>query len=247
MAQQFLDITLIDVDPHNPRGAVGDVSDLKASIRVRGQEDPVQLIPKGGGRYWLHEGHRRRKALLELGQTQIWYIEREFDTDRDRLLSQGTLHLHRVDFDPIAWADYLHRLYWHHNMSRVDLAHHLGRSTRWVRDTMSLVHLDPQEKREVTAGILSKGEALYRLGNRRAKLTNTAPPAAPRQHAPAERHLTSRHPLARSVKARCVASGREHAARVKIGKVGCGQCWEHEIRADATAAARSGTSLVLAA
>lgn len=246
MAQQYTDISLIDVDPHNPRGTVGDVADLVASLRVRGQEDPVQLIPKPAGRFWLHEGHRRLKALRELGETQVWYIERQFTDDRDRLLSQGTLHLHRVNFDPIAWADYLHRLYWRHDMSRIDLAHHLGRSTDWVRDTMSLVHLDPQEKREVTAGILSKGEALYRLRNRRATASGYALPDPPKKHFPEEAHFTSRHPLAPIVKARCVASSEDHTGRRMIGGVGCGACWEQAIRDDAVTNAARPTLAVAA-
>jgi ParB/RepB/Spo0J family partition protein len=235
VAQQFTDINLIDVDPQNPRGAVTDVAALVASIRVRGQEDPVQLIPKPDGRYWLHEGHRRLAALLELGRTQVWYIERHFASERDRILSQGTLHLHRVDFDPIAWAEYLHRLYWKHQMNRQDLAHHLGRSTNWVRETMALAHLEPQEKHAVTAGTLTKGEALWRLGSRRAELTGAAPPPPRKPAAPKDTHFTSRHPLARTVRDRCVASGEQHATRRKIGGVGCGHCWEHVIRDDATA------------
>lgn len=232
----YVDIDLIDVDPDNPRGAdVGDVCDLVASMRVRGQEDPIHLIPKPDGRFWLHEGHRRRKAMLELGYDRAWYVERHFDSDLARLLSQGTLHLHRVDFDPMAWARYLHRLYWNHRQNRQQLAHQLGRSTKWVRDTMSLVHLEKFEQDELSAGLMTKGEALWRLGNRRA-LRAGAPPPAPKTTRARERHFTSSHPLARDVKARCASYGEDHADRTKIGDVGCGACWEHAIRADAAKA-----------
>jgi hypothetical protein len=39
------------------------------------------------------------------------------------------------------------------------------------------------------------------------------------------------------VKTRCASYSKEHTARMKIGGVGCGQCWEDTIRDDAIAAA----------
>jgi ParB/RepB/Spo0J family partition protein len=243
VTQQFADITLIDVDPDNPRGEVGDVTELAASMRVRGQEDPVQLIAKPGGRFWLHEGHRRRKAALQAGLTRLWYVEKTFTADRDRLLSQGVLHLHRVDFDPIAWANYLHRLYWDHAMTREAIAHHLGRSPNWVRDTVALYHLESEEKRAVAAGQLSKGEALWRLKNRRTRPGTTTVPVPATPACKPEPYFTDRHPLAHAVKKRCASSGAEHVGRIKIGKVGCGECWEDTIRDDARADARIGGAL----
>jgi hypothetical protein len=42
-------------------------------------------------------------------------------------------------------------------------------------------------------------------------------------------HFTRRHPLVQAVRQACT-----HSRRSTVGRVGCGQCWEAAIRADAT-------------
>jgi ParB family chromosome partitioning protein len=231
----------IDVDPVNPRGDVGDVTDLKLSIAQRGLQAPIEIIPKGNGRYDLFEGHRRRQALLELGKSQTPAIVKTFATEKARLLAQGTIHAHRRNFNPMAWARYLHRLYWDHKMTREQIAFELGVSPAWVRDTLSFVHLTETEQRDLEAGLLTRKKALTRLAARRAALAGKpAPqPKTPAQRRPAgEPYLNGGHRLAEQVAAHCASGGMEHAASPKIGGVGCGHCWEHVIRADALTVAR---------
>ncbi len=244
MAEQlFVNLSLIDVDPDNPRGYfdASDVREMIVSLRAVGQQEPVQLIPQANGRFLLHEGARRLTAMRQLGWTEVWYIERHFASDRERWLSQGTMHIHRANFGEMAWARYLHRLYWQAQMNRQEIAFHLGRSQRWVRQTMSLVYLKDTEQQALTAGLLTKGEALLRLDTRRALKNGTpqppAPTPAPKVPRQREAHLTGRHPLGQDVKTRCASSGHGTLGRPMIGGVGCGECWEHTIRVDALAAA----------
>lgn len=248
----WVDFSLIDEDPVNPRGDVGDVTALKLSIARNGQEDPIQVIPQGNGRFWLHEGHRRRKALMELGEQGAKGIERRFGTDRARVISQGVLHLHRKTFDPMAWARYCHRLCWEFKMNRAEIADALGMSPVWVRDHLSFMQLLPAEQQALESGKMTRAEALLRLRTRRAvrdghepaadQSHKAAPPAAavPAQRSrrrPAESHFNAGHKLAHLVADRCASRGADHAARPRIGDVGCGQCWEEEIRVDALAVA----------
>lgn len=239
-----VDLDLIDDDPRNPRGDVGDVSDLKLSLAQDGQQDAIHVIAQGNGRYLLHEGHRRKKALLELGENQAKAVLRRFHSDLDRLVSQGVMHTHSVDWDPMAWATYLYRLFTDHNLNRHQIAHRLGRTPNWVRDTMSFVHLRPFEQQQLAARQMTRTEALRRLNTRRAARDGRPAPApktttgrVPRPRKPAdEPRLNSDHQLAEQVAARCASGGPEHAARPKIGGVGCGFCWESVIVADARAA-----------
>lgn len=237
-------LNLIDDDPKNPRGDAGDVSDLKLTIATDGLQDPLQLIPTGTGRYRLHEGHRRRKALAELGERTAPAVLRRFGTDLDRVVSQGVMHAHAVDWDPMAWSRYLYRLFSEFNLGREQIAHRLGRSPAWVRDTMSFVHLKEFEQRELAARRMTRAEALRRLANRRAVRDNKPQPAA-RPAAPklpqqrraarpvAEPNLNPEHRLAEQVAICCASGGLQHAAHPKIGEVGCGFCWELVIVNDA--------------
>lgn len=244
----LVQLNLIDEDPRNPRGPVGDVADLMQAIADRGQEDPIHIIAKGDGRYFLHEGHRRRAALTALGIGTAKAIVRRFGSDLDQLLSQGQMHAHRKQWDPMAWARYCHRLYWEHNLTRDDIARQLGVSQKWVRDHIGFMTLTGPEQRELESGALSQGEALHRLANRRAMRDGrpapagkTTPAAAviPAQRQPrSEPHLNPGHHLADTVTDRCASHGPGHAARPKIGGVGCGQCWEDAIRDDALTAVR---------
>lgn len=261
----LVDITLIDDDPHNPRGDVGNVDDLAQSFAQDGQQNPVQLIAKPNGRWHLHEGHRRKKAALELGEPFLKAIERRFSSDLDRIVSQGAMHTHARDWDPMAWARYLYALFSDpYNLNREQIAHRIGRPPVWVRDTMSFVHLTNDEQIDLAAGRMSRTEALRRLANRRA-IRDGKPLPAPKQRrpahavphipaqrrpapapAPAEPYLNAGHRLADQVAARCTASAG-HTAHPRIGGVGCGICWEAVIAADAVALATGARQLVTAA
>lgn len=236
----LIDLCLIDDDPLNPRGPVGDITDLAADIAYRGQEDAIHVVKKNDGRYLLHEGHRRVAALQHLGRQQAKAIERHFATDLDRLLSQGAIHVHRKDFSPMAWGRYCHRLFWEHNLTRDQIAGVLHVSPLWVKNHIALVALEPAEQDAVEAGELTQGEALYRVACRRAAREGRPAPALPAEKktkaikaAPVDPYLNHDHRLARQVAVRCASNGAGHAARPKIGLVGCGECWEDEIRADA--------------
>jgi ParB/RepB/Spo0J family partition protein len=233
-----INLDLIDDDPRNPRGPVGDVTALKLSIAQDGQQNPIQVIPQGNGRYWLHEGHRRKKALTELGAKTAQAVECRYDTDLDRLVSQAVQHAHACDWDPMAWARYLYRLFSEHNLDRYQIAHRIAKSPNWVRDTLSFTHLTGEEQRQLAAGAMTRAEALRRLADRRAvRDGRPAPatrPAVPQQRSGGrEPHLNNDHRLAGQVTARCAAAGPSHAARPRIGTVGCGACWEAVIAADA--------------
>lgn len=266
MATVLVDLAFIDEDPHNPRGDVGDVTDLKQSIAQDGQQDPLHLIPQGNGRYFLHEGHRRREAIAQLNADpdrlgpplKAKAIERHFTDDLSRLISQGNMHAHRKNWDPMAWSRYLNRLFEEHKLLDQAIARRLGVSQNFVREHLSFMHLHDYEQRALERGEITRKEALHRLAVRRAERDGTPLPATKKAAAkktPATKtarsaddpYLTHTHRLAETVAARCATGGLEHAARPKIGGVGCGQCWEDAIRDDATTAVSSPVLAAVAA
>jgi len=245
MALVLVDLDLIDEDPRNPRGEIfdDDVADLKQALLARGQEDPLHLIPQDNGRYFLHEGHRRIRAMREIGWKKGKAIARRFSDRRSQILSQGQMHAHRRNWGPMAWAEFCHRLFFEEKMTREDIARELGVSQAFVRDSIALTHLTDREKDSVRQGALSKKDALARLARRRAQRDGKPVPASAAKKTTAKKalpepHLNDGHQLAEQVAARCASGGLEHAARPRIGGVGCGACWEDVIRADAITATR---------
>ena len=64
-----IQLDLIDPHPDNFFAVEDDITDLAESIAVNGLCQPLVVTPADGGRYRVIAGHRRRKALLKLAET----------------------------------------------------------------------------------------------------------------------------------------------------------------------------------
>jgi ParB family chromosome partitioning protein len=71
-SMQYIDVTLIDPNPHQPRGAINpeSLAELVASIKTSGVLQPVIVRP-AGTRYQLVAGHRRTLAAQKAGLATI--------------------------------------------------------------------------------------------------------------------------------------------------------------------------------
>lgn len=221
----------------NARGRLGDVDELAASLRSIGQQVPVLVEQLDGGGFALIDGHRRLAAARKARIDHLDAVVRVTRDDADRTIRQLAIAGHTVAFNPMAEARALYALF-QGNLGREDIARLVGKSPGWVRDRMSLVHLEPGEQHDVQTGRMSVAEALLRLRNRRELRDNGGHrPAIQQKHGPASvqvPHFTRRHPLAGDVAERCRAAG--HVDRTLLGKTACPQCWEEAIRADERAA-----------
>lgn len=166
---QFLRIPVDHIEPGpNARGLIGDVTELAASLKAVGQLVPVLVEPLPDGRYQLLDGHRRHAAANQAGIAHLTAVVRHADTNPvRRTVRQLSIQTHNRAFDPMAEARALHKLMFEEKVTREDLARMVGRTPGWVRDRISLVHLEPGEQRDVQAGRMSVSEALLRLKNRR--------------------------------------------------------------------------------
>jgi ParB family chromosome partitioning protein len=158
-------IDQIEAGP-NARGDVGDVAELAATLKAVGQLQPI-TVEEVDGRYRLIDGHRRRAAAPQAGMTHLDAIVRRSPTPPARIVQQLAIQGGARAFNPLAEARSLHTLMFEHNMTREQVAAAVGRTPGWVRDRISLVHLEPSERRDVEAGRMSVSEALLRLKNRR--------------------------------------------------------------------------------
>ena len=75
---RLLAIDQIDPNPDQPRQAMGDLSELMASIAEKGVIEPIVVRVKGG-RYQIIAGERRYQAAVQVGLTELPVVVRDVD------------------------------------------------------------------------------------------------------------------------------------------------------------------------
>ena len=105
-----LDPQLLDPSPIADRLNGHDVSELMESIKVSGQQVPILVRPhpEAQGRYQIAYGHRRARALKEIGKP-IKAVVRQL-TDEELVVAQGQENNARRDLSYIERALYAARL-----------------------------------------------------------------------------------------------------------------------------------------
>lgn len=134
-------IELVEPDPSQPRTEIGDLTDLKASIREHGIIQPVivSAVP-GEERFRIIAGERRYTAAKELGLAEIPCVVRSVDEHR-RLEVQLIENLHRKGFTPVEEANAYRRLREEFNLSQRQLADRLGKSVATINQTLRILSL----------------------------------------------------------------------------------------------------------
>lgn len=109
--QAVIDLHAHEIDPSFVQDRMpGDIDGLVASIRVQGQQVPILVRPhpEQSGRYQVAFGHRRLRAVQELG-LQVKAIVREL-TDEELVVAQGQENNEREDLTFIEKARFAARL-----------------------------------------------------------------------------------------------------------------------------------------
>lgn len=135
-----LPIDSIDRDPDQPRGDLGDVSDMVASIKEFGILQPIIVEQGENGRYQLIMGERRLTAAKKAGLKTIPAIVRTIEEHR-KLEVQVIENLHRKAFHPVEEAQAFQRLVDEHGHRHEDLAKILGRSRAAISQTLRILSL----------------------------------------------------------------------------------------------------------
>lgn len=135
-----LPIESIDRDPSQPRGEIGDISDMVSSIKQFGILQPVIVERIAGDRYQLIMGERRWTAAKKAGLKTIPAIVRTIDEHR-KLEVQVIENLHRKAFHPVEEAQAYQRLIDEHGHRHEDLAKILGRSRTTITQTLRILSM----------------------------------------------------------------------------------------------------------
>lgn len=182
-------------DPANPRGEVGDVADLVASMREVGLLQPITVrYDLAADEYLIRMGARRWTAARQLGWTTIRAVVRDperVDAEDDvRALEEMFFeNNHRAAIDPVREARALRAIFRARGFGSIPaLALHVGRSPQWAADRLALLDLPEEVQAQASAGGMTIREATSRAREVRglpprpvaAKPAAKASPAAPR-------------------------------------------------------------------
>ena len=163
---RLLPIDQIDPNPDQPRQAMGDLSELMASISEKGVIEPIVVRVKGG-RYQIIAGERRYQAAVQVGLQELPVVVRDVD-DAEVIELALVENLQRKDLTAFEEADALHALANKGGLTHEDLAKRLGKSRTAITESLAL-HKMPSEVKNLCrlADISSKSLLLQivRLGD----------------------------------------------------------------------------------
>lgn len=129
----------IDPAPDNPRKAIGDVSELAASIVEHGLLQPLVLAPGDDGRFLLVAGHRRLEACRAAGLATVEAVVGKRLDDARRLAAMLVENDQRVNLSPMERAEAYQRLIDEHDLNQTDVAKLVGKSPSYVNQTLQLL------------------------------------------------------------------------------------------------------------
>lgn len=150
----------IDPNPNQPRQAMGELSELTASIREKGILEPILVRPLGS-RYQIIAGERRYRAALEAGLDEIPCIVRD-TSDAEGMELALIENLQRQDLSPFEEADGLKALAETYGYTHEKMAARIGRSRSSITEALSLTAM-PEDVRHLCrlADITSKSLLLH--------------------------------------------------------------------------------------
>ena len=156
---RLVSIEQVDPNPDQPRQAMGDLSELIASVREKGIIEPL-VVRQRGPRYQIVAGERRYHAAVQVGLRELPVVVRDVD-DTEMLELALVENIQRKDLTPFEEAEALTSLAQRCGYTHEDLARRLGKSRSSVTESLAL-HGMPPEVRKVCrlAGITNKSVLL---------------------------------------------------------------------------------------
>jgi ParB family chromosome partitioning protein len=143
---RLVPIDLVDPNPDQPRQAMGDLSELIASVAEKGIIEPL-VVRQRGSRYQIIAGERRYHAAVQSGLHELPVVVRDVD-DTEMLELALVENIQRKDLTAFEEAEALHSLSQRCGYTHEDLAKRLGKSRTSVTESLSLQGM-PSDVRKV--------------------------------------------------------------------------------------------------
>lgn len=169
---KMVPLSQIEPDPEQPRGSMGDLSDLVASIKDKGILEPLLVRSRPAGQasdpseeeetagaspsYRIISGERRYRAAVQAGLFEAPVIEMELEEQEVREIALIE-NLQRKDLTPFEEAEGYRALAQSHDYTHEDIANAVGKSRSVITESLSLLSIPPRVRSSLEAlGITSK-------------------------------------------------------------------------------------------
>ena len=166
-SRRSVPIDQIAPNPRQPRRAVdgGELGGLVTSIRRHGVLQPLIVTRDAAatGRFVLVAGERRWRAAQRAGLAEVPVTIVTAD-DAARLELALVENLQREDLPPLDRARAYRALMQELDLSQTEVARRLGMSRPAVANSLRLLELDTESRRELESGRISEGHARALLG-----------------------------------------------------------------------------------
>ncbi len=123
-------------NPRQARSELGNIEELKSSIKEKGVLEPILVRPKGG-RYEIIAGERRYMASKSIGLKDIPCIEMNV-ADNEAMEISLIENLQRKDLDVFEEADGLKTLAEIYNYNHAQIAQKLGKARSTVTEIINI-------------------------------------------------------------------------------------------------------------
>ena len=139
---RMVPIEQIEPNPEQPRQAMGDLSELIASVAEKGIIEPL-VVRQRGSRYQIIAGERRYHASVQAGLHELPVVVR--DVDETEMLELALVeNIQRKDLTAFEEAEALHSLAQRCGYTHEDLARRLGKSRTSITESLTLQNMPPE-------------------------------------------------------------------------------------------------------
>jgi ParB family transcriptional regulator, chromosome partitioning protein len=143
---RMIELGKIVPNPQQARSELGNIEELKASIREKGVLEPILVRPREGG-YEIIAGERRYRASKSIGLKEIPCIEMNVE-DNEAMEISLIENLQRKDLDVFEEADGLKALANMYAYNHAQIADKIGKARSTVTEVIGLSKI-PYEIREL--------------------------------------------------------------------------------------------------
>lgn len=214
----------------NVREDLGDLTELADSIREQGIIQPIVVTehPTKDEHFLILAGHRRHEAAFIAGLAKVPVVIRHGDEETtNQIALMLAENLQRSDLNPVEKAEGLGALR-ARGWTQRQIGQRVGLHVSAVSYYLNLLELDEESLDRLRRGEARVGDAMNMVRfERQAARTANGMKERGRPVQVEAPWLSLAHPLADKVKGSC-----DHSTRPKVGRVGCGQCFEAAIRED---------------
>ena len=165
---RMISVDDIEPDPSQPRGALGDLTELTQSVEDKGVLEPILVRPhpdgpEAGKTYRIISGERRFQAALAAGLIQIPAIE--MDASEEEALEIALIeNLQRQDLNPFEEGEGYRRLAEIHGYTHEEIAQAVGRSRTVITESLGLLEIPPAVREAaIGLGVTTKSTLLQVL------------------------------------------------------------------------------------